>query len=86
VRIFKGKFDRPISCGNAASAWDEVAKKKKAELRLYIDPNVDRLIRAIATLRDETISSLTEQALREWLSKPENEEFIKYHRLDEPMR
>lgn len=44
-----------------------MAKKKKAELRLYIAPNVDRLLKTLSGLSDQTVSSIVEETLRESL-------------------
>ena len=45
----------------------EMAKKKKAELRLYITPSLDRLLKTLSGLSDQTVSSIVEDTLRESL-------------------
>jgi len=44
-----------------------MARKKKAELRLYITPSLDRLLKTLAGLSDQTVSSIVEDTLRESL-------------------
>jgi len=44
-----------------------MARKKKTELRLYITPNLDRLLKTLSGLSDQTVSSIVEDALRESL-------------------
>ncbi|MEM8806045.1 MAG: hypothetical protein AAGF01_08470 [Cyanobacteria bacterium P01_G01_bin.38] len=46
-----------------------MAKKKKAELRLYITSGLDRLLKTISGLSDQTISSIVEDTLRESLPR-----------------
>lgn len=64
-----------------------MAKKKttKAELRVYISQETNRLIRAISGLksdRDWSLSDITEDALQYWLQRPDNQELIERHNLD----
>jgi hypothetical protein len=40
-----------------------MAKKKKAELRLYIAPSLDRLLKTLSGLSDQTVSSIVEETL-----------------------
>ena len=44
-----------------------MARKKKAELRLYISPSLDRLLKKLSGLSDQTVSSIVEDTLRESL-------------------
>lgn len=44
-----------------------MAKKKKTELRLYITPNLDRLLKTLSGLSDQTVSTIVEDTLRESL-------------------
>jgi hypothetical protein len=61
-----------------------VAKKK--EFRGYIAPDLDRLIRALAAIkngdRDWSISDVLQDALETWVELPENQELIKKHNLN----
>lgn len=58
------------------------AKKKKAELRLYVEPTTDRLVKTLAGLTDQTVSELVENALKEYL--PEKyRSLVEKHRLDQ---
>ena len=44
-----------------------MARKKKTELRLYITPNLDKLLKTLSGLSDQTVSSIVEDTLRESL-------------------
>jgi len=61
-----------------------VAKKK--EFRGYVNQDLDRLVRALAAIkngdRDWSISDVLQDALENWVNLPENQELIKKHSLD----
>ena len=59
------------------------ARKKKPEVRVYLESDVDRLIKTIAALSDSLINALVNEAIELWLGQPEQQETINYHRLDE---
>ncbi|MBF2037446.1 MAG: hypothetical protein IGR92_18695 [Leptolyngbyaceae cyanobacterium T60_A2020_046] len=44
-----------------------MAKKKKTELRLYITPSLDKLLKTLSGLSDQPVSSIVEDTLRESL-------------------
>ncbi len=58
---------------------------KPSEIRAYVRPELKRLVKAIAGLkntgRDWTISDCVNEALEDWLKKPENQDLIKRHNL-----
>jgi hypothetical protein len=57
-----------------------MARKKKTELRLYITPSLDRLLKTLSGLSDQTVSSIVEDTLRE--SLPEKyKELMDIHNL-----
>lgn len=58
------------------------AKKKKAELRLYVEPTTDRLVKTLAGLTDQTVSELVENALKEYLPQ-KYQNLVEKHRLDQ---
>lgn len=59
---------------------------KKKEFRGYVTQDVDRLVRALASLkngnRDWSISDVLQDALEHWVTLPENQELIRKHNLD----
>lgn len=59
------------------------ARKKKPEVRVYLETDVDRLIKTIAALRDTSINALINEAIDLWLEQPEQQETIERHRLDD---
>jgi hypothetical protein len=58
-------------------------RKKKPEVRVYLEEDVDRLIKTLAALRDSSINALINEAIELWLNQPEQQETIDRHRLDE---
>jgi hypothetical protein len=62
----------------------EVAKKK--EFRGYVTQDLDKLVRALAAIkngdRDWSISDVLQDALEDWVKLPENQALIKKHNLD----
>ncbi len=57
---------------------------KKDEIRGYVPSELKRLLRAVVSLRmdrDLTLSDALEEAISEWLDKPENQAIIEKHRL-----
>ncbi len=44
-----------------------MARKKKTELRLYVTPSLDRLLKTLSGLSDQTVSSIVEDTLRDGL-------------------
>ncbi|MGF1567276.1 MAG: hypothetical protein ACFCVD_04270 [Nodosilinea sp.] len=44
-----------------------MAKKKKTELRLYITPSLDKLLKTLSSLSDQPVSSIVEDTLRKSL-------------------
>lgn len=55
----------------------------KTDLRVTIDKDLLRLVRAFAGISQRSVSSITQQALEEFLTKKENQALIDYHKLDE---
>jgi predicted DNA-binding protein len=58
-------------------------KRNKVELRIYIPKELDKLVRSLATLRDETLSSVVEESLEKWVNESENLALREKHNLDE---
>jgi predicted HicB family RNase H-like nuclease len=58
-------------------------RKKKPEVRVYLEEDVDRLIKTLAAMRDSSINALINEAIELWLNQPEQQETIDRHRLDE---
>ena len=61
----------------------KMAAKKKPELRVYVEPDLDKLIRLLAALHEKTLSDVVSDALERWVDLPENQELIEKHNLDE---
>jgi hypothetical protein len=58
----------------------------KEEVRGYVPSELRRLLKAVVALKidkDWTVSDALEEAISDWLRKPENQAIIEKHRLDE---
>jgi hypothetical protein len=73
-----GRFNLYV-CGYSR----RVSAKKRPELRIYLDSDLDKLVKTIATIREESISAVVAEALELWLQQPQQQEIIEKHRLDE---
>ena len=60
-----------------------MSAKKKPELRVYLEPDLDKLIRLLAALHDRTLSNVVTDALERWVQLPENQQLVEKHNLDE---
>lgn len=60
---------------------------KKKEFRGYITQDLDKLVRALAAIkngdRDWSISDVLQDALENWVNLPENQELIQKHNLND---
>lgn len=50
--------------------------------RGQVSLDLDHLVRAVVALRRLSLADITEQALEDWLKRPENQEVIKKHNLE----
>lgn len=57
--------------------------KRKPEVRAYVDEDLDRLVKTIASLRGISVSELLNQAIEVYLQLPEIQKLVERHRLDE---
>lgn len=58
-------------------------KRNKVEMRAYIPKELDKLVRALANLREETLSAVMEETLEKWVNEAENLKLREKHNLDE---
>jgi hypothetical protein len=62
-----------------------MSESKSVQFRAQVRPDVDFLVRAIIPLKnagkDWSVSDVANEALAEWLQKPENRELIESHNL-----
>ncbi|MBI4779754.1 MAG: hypothetical protein HY785_00365 [Oscillatoriophycideae cyanobacterium NC_groundwater_1537_Pr4_S-0.65um_50_18] len=57
--------------------------KRKPQIRAYVDEDIDKLLKALAGVMDSSVNAIVVEALEDWLSKPEIQDKIDKHRLDE---
>lgn len=68
-----------------APVIDLATVAKPSEIRAYVRPELKRLLKALAGLKntgkDWTMSDCVTEAIEDWLLKPENQELIARHNL-----
>lgn len=57
--------------------------QRKPQIRAYVDEHTDKLLKALAGVLDSSVNAIVVEAIEDWLSKPEIQEKIEKHRLDE---
>lgn len=57
--------------------------KRKPQIRAYVDEHTDKLLKALAGVTDSSVNAIVVEALEDWLSKPEIQDKIEKHRLDD---
>ena len=50
---------------------------------MYVEPDLDKLIRLLAALHEKTLSDVVSDALERWVDLPENQALIEKHNLDQ---
>jgi hypothetical protein len=50
---------------------------------MYLDSDLDKLVKAIATIREESISAVVAEVLELWLQQSQQREIVEKHRLNE---
>ena len=54
---------------------------EKKEIRGYIPAELNKIFRAVVTLKDTNLSDSLQEAIADWLKKPENKKIIDKHNL-----
>jgi hypothetical protein len=57
-------------------------RSDQKDIHLYVSTETYTLVRAIAAIRNQSINSLTTEALEEWLEQEEQQETIKTYNLE----
>lgn len=59
-----------------------VPKPAKPQIRVYISEETDRLLKAIAGIKDSSVNAIANEAIEAWLNEAEQQEIIKKFNLD----
>lgn len=57
-------------------------KPAKPQIRVYITEEKDRLLKALAGIKDSSVNALVNEAIDQWLNESEQKEMIKKFNLD----
>jgi predicted DNA-binding protein len=60
-----------------------VPKPAKPQIRVYIPEETDRLLKAIAGIKDSSVNAIVNEAIDSWLNEVEQQEIIKKFNLDQ---
>lgn len=57
--------------------------KRKPQVRIYVSEDVDKLLKIIAAVKEISVNALMNEAIEDYLNKPDVQQIIDKHRLDE---
>lgn len=57
--------------------------KRKPQVRIYVSEDVDKLLKIIAAVKEISVNALMNEAIEDYLNKPDIQQIIDKHRLDE---
>lgn len=57
-------------------------KPAKPQIRVYITEETDRLLKAIAGIKDSSVNAIVNEAIDRWLDEAEQKEMIQKFNLD----
>ncbi len=55
----------------------------KKSLRVYLTSDIERILRVLSAIKNQSISETVQVALGENFAKPDNQDLIDRHRIDE---
>ncbi len=58
-------------------------KPAKPQIRVYITEDKDRLLKAIAGIKDSSVNAIANEAIDRWLAEAEQQEIIQKFNLDQ---
>jgi len=59
-----------------------VPKPAKPQIRVYITEETDRLLKAIAGIKDSSVNAIVNEAIDRWLEEVEQREIVEKFNLD----
>jgi hypothetical protein len=59
-----------------------VPKPAKPQIRVYITEEKDRLLKAIAGIKDSSVNAIVNEAIDRWLDDAEQQEIVEKFNLD----
>jgi predicted transcriptional regulator len=59
------------------------SSSRKPEIRVYLDDDLEKLIRTIAAIKEASLSAVVSEALEYWLQLEEQQAIIQKHNLEE---
>lgn len=57
-------------------------KPAKPQIRVYITEETDRLLKAIAGIKDSSVNAIVNEAIEHWLEETEQKEIMEKFNLD----
>ncbi|MBD2034548.1 hypothetical protein H6F76_05810 [Leptolyngbya sp. FACHB-321] len=57
-------------------------KPAKPQIRVYITEETDRLLKAIAGIKDSSVNAIVNEAIDRWLEEAEQKEIVEKFNLD----
>jgi predicted RNA binding protein with dsRBD fold (UPF0201 family) len=60
-----------------------VPKPAKPQIRVYITEDKDRLLKAIAGIKDSSVNAIVNEAIDHWLDESEQKDIVEKFNLDQ---
>lgn len=57
-------------------------KPAKPQIRVYISEDTDRLLKAIAGIKDTSVNAIVNEAIDRWLSESDQQQIVEKFNLD----
>lgn len=57
--------------------------EKKAQVRVYLLPDTDKILKILAAVKESSVNALVNEAIEHWLEEDEQREVIERLNLDE---
>jgi len=61
---------------------DEVMAEKKAQIRVYLPTDIDKVLKILAAVKESSVNSIVNEAIEHWLEEQDQQEIIQRLNLD----
>ena len=59
-----------------------VMAEKKAQVRVYLSPDTDKILKILAAVKESSVNALVNEAIEHWLEEDEQREVMEQLNLD----
>ncbi|MBM0744070.1 hypothetical protein JOY44_21015 [Phormidium sp. CLA17] len=62
---------------------DSEMAEKKAQIRVYLPTDTDKILKILAAVKDSSVNALVNEAIEHWLEEAEQKEIVEKFNLDQ---